>query len=225
MRESFIFYKSFYDSIKELDPKDQVLIYNAIFEHQFYGNETELNSVSKSIFKLIIPLLEANNKRYENGKKGGAPKGNQNARKNNLETTKNNQKQPKNKVMYNDNVLCIMNNELCNNVDDDIYRYVEDALGRTLNGIEYEEISKWDDNELTRYAIKQATLNGGRSIKYIQTILNSYKAKGILTVEDAIRDSNKRKKNTPEWFDKQYVYEKTDDKEAKELENLLKEFN
>ena len=73
MRDSFIFYKSFYDSIKELDPKDQVLIYNAIFEFQFYGKEVELNSVSKSIFKLIIPLLEANNKRYENGKKGGAP--------------------------------------------------------------------------------------------------------------------------------------------------------
>ena len=63
MRDSFIFYKSFYDSIKELDPKDQVLIYNAIFEFQFYGKEVELNSVSKSIFKLIIPLLEANNKR------------------------------------------------------------------------------------------------------------------------------------------------------------------
>ena len=222
MRDSFIFYKSFYDSIKELDPKDQVLIYNAIFEHQFYGNETELNSVSKSIFKLIIPLLEANNKRYENGKKGGAPKSNQYERKNKQKTTKNNPKQPKNNLMYNDNVLCIMNND---NVLSSIYDYVEEALGRTLNGIEYEEISKWDDNELTRYAIKQATLNGGHSIKYIQTILNSYKAKGILTVEDAIRDSNKRKKNTPEWFDKQYVYEKTDDKEVKELENLLKEFN
>ena len=199
MRDSFIFYKSFYDSIKELDPKDQVLIYNAIFEFQFYGKEVELNSVSKSIFKLIIPLLEANNKRYENGKKGGAPKGNQNARKyKKEETTKNNQKQPKNKVMYNDNVLCIMNNVLSSN----IYEYVEEGLGRTLNGIEYEEISKWDDNELTRYAIKQAILNGGRSVKNIQAILNSYKAKGIKTVEDAMKDSKKNKSDKPEWFDK-----------------------
>ena len=222
MRESFIFYKSFYDSIKELDPKDQVLIYNAIFEHQFYGNEVELNNVSKSIFKLIIPLLEANNKRYENGKKGGAPKGNQNARKyKQEETTKNNQKQPKNKVMYNDNVLCIMNND---NVLSSIYDYVEEALGRTLNGIEYEEISKWDDNELTRYAIKQATLNGGRSVKYIQAILNSYKAKGILTIEDAIKDNDRRQNNTPKWFDKQCAYEKTNETEIKELNELLKEF-
>ena len=36
MRESFVFYKSFYESIKELDPNDQVKIYNAIFEYEFY---------------------------------------------------------------------------------------------------------------------------------------------------------------------------------------------
>lgn len=224
MRESFIFYKSFYDSIKELDPKDQVLIYNAIFEHQFYGNEVELNNVSKSIFKLIIPLLEANNKRYENGKKGGAPKGNQNARKyKKEETTKNNPKQPKNKVMYNDNVLCIMNNDNVLSSNSGLFDYVEQCLGRTLNGVEFEIINKWDDNELTRYAIQQAMLNGGRSIKYIQTILNSYKTKGIYSVEDAMKD--KKKGNTPTWFDKDQKYEKASEEDIKELGDLLKEFN
>ena len=81
MRESCIFYKSFYDSIKELDPQDQDQIYNAIFECQFNGKEIELDGICESIFTLIIPQLKANNKRYENGKKGGAPKGNQNATK------------------------------------------------------------------------------------------------------------------------------------------------
>lgn len=223
MRESFIFYKSFYDSIKELDPKDQVLIYNAIFELQFYGKETELNSVSKSIFKLIIPLLEANNKRYENGKKGGAPKGNQNARKHKQETTKNNQKQPKNKVMYNDNVLCIMNNDNVLSSNSGLFDYVEQCLGRTLNGVEFEIINKWDDNELTRYAIQQAMLNGGRSIKYIQTILNSYKTKGIYSVEDAMKD--KKKGNTPTWFNQDQTYEKASDEEIKELQGMVKDFN
>lgn len=225
MRESFIFYKSFYDSIKELDPKDQVQIYNAIFEHQFYGSEVELNSVCKSIFKLIIPLLEANNKRYENGKKGGAPKGNQNARKHNLETTKNNQKQPKNKVMYNDNVLCIMNNDNVLSYNSGLFDYVEQCLGRTLNGVEFELISKWDDNDLTRHAIQKAMLNGGRSIKYIQTILNSYKTKGITSVDEAIKDESKRKSNMPKWFDKEIVSEEIDEKQKKELEDMIKEFN
>lgn len=113
-----------------------------------------------------------------------------------------------------------------NNVDDDIYSYVEEGLGRTLNGIEFEEISKWEDTELTRYAIKQAILNGGRSVKYIQTILNSYKAKGILSVEDAMKDENRRKKNTtPDWFNQEQDYEKATDDDIKELEEMMKDFN
>ena len=46
-RESFIFYRSFYDSIKELDLQDQVQIYNAIFSYQFEGKITELKVFAK----------------------------------------------------------------------------------------------------------------------------------------------------------------------------------
>ena len=118
MRESFIFYKSFYESIKELNPEDQVKIYDAIFTYEFYKEEIKLTGVCKSIFTLILPQLEANDKRYENGKKGGAPKNNQNATK---KQPKNNQKltkkQPNDNVNVNvnenvnDNVNVILNNK------------------------------------------------------------------------------------------------------------------
>lgn len=120
-RESFIFYKSFYNSIKELDPQDQVQIYNAIFKFQFENELVELKGIAKSIFTLIIPQLEANNKRYKNGCKGGAPKGNQNAikkqPKNNLETTK---KQPNENV--NDNVNVNDNENVNDNIKENIKR-------------------------------------------------------------------------------------------------------
>lgn len=116
------------------------------------------------------------------------------------------------------------NNINMNNTSINIYEYVEEGLGRTLNGIEYEEISKWDDNELTRYAIKKAILSGGRSIRYIQTILNSYKAKGIMSVEDAIKSEGKKNDNTPNWFNQDLGYSKADDDEIKELQDMLKEF-
>lgn len=74
MRESFIFYRSFYDGIKELDLEIQSQIYNAIMEYEFNKNEVELTGVAKAVFALIKPQLEANDKRYENGKKGGRPK-------------------------------------------------------------------------------------------------------------------------------------------------------
>ena len=90
-RQSFIFYKSFYEAIKELPSENQLEIYTAIYEKEFYNNEIELKGISKSIYTLILPQLEANNKRYENGKKGGAPKGNRNASKNNQKQSNINQ--------------------------------------------------------------------------------------------------------------------------------------
>ena len=74
MRESFIFYRSFYESIKELNEQEQYELYKAIMEYQFDDKESELKGIAKAIFTLIKPQLEANNKRYENGCKGGRPK-------------------------------------------------------------------------------------------------------------------------------------------------------
>lgn len=66
------------------------------------GEQTtgDLKPIANSIFTLIKPQLDANNKRYLNSKKGGAPKGNKNA-KNNLKTTEG---QPNVNDNVNDNV-------------------------------------------------------------------------------------------------------------------------
>ena len=96
MRESMVFYRSFYEAIQGLSKEEQADVYNAIFEYAFNEETIAENGISATILKLIIPQIDANNKKYENGKKGGAPKGNSNASKqpkttkNNLETTKNN---------------------------------------------------------------------------------------------------------------------------------------
>jgi hypothetical protein len=66
-RNSAVFYKTFYDSIKTLKEKDQIKLYSAIFEYQFYENLIELNGISKTFFMLIKPQLDANNKKYKNG--------------------------------------------------------------------------------------------------------------------------------------------------------------
>lgn len=109
MRDSFIFYKSFYESIKELDPKDQVQIYNAIFEYEFYKKIPNLKGVCKSIFTLILPQLEANDKKYENGKKGGRPK--------TKTKPKNNQNKTKLKPNVNDNDNVNVNDNENDNVN------------------------------------------------------------------------------------------------------------
>ena len=111
MRDSFIFYRDWLDGLKNLDPAMRLEILEAIVRYGLDGELSELSSTSDIVFGFIKPQLDRAAERYEqickqnreNGKKGGAPKGNQNARKteNNrvvektTETTENNRKQPK----------------------------------------------------------------------------------------------------------------------------------
>lgn len=71
-RDGFIFYRSFYEAIHELNFDDQVALFEAICEYQFNQYEPYLenfNSTTKAIWLLIKPQLDANNRRYENGLK------------------------------------------------------------------------------------------------------------------------------------------------------------
>lgn len=97
-RDSFVFYRSFYESIKELPDKQQLEIFQSIVEYGL-NNETPdgVDVVAKAIFTLIKPQLDANTKRYLNGRKGGAPRGNNNASKDNKQP-KTTKKQPKNNL-------------------------------------------------------------------------------------------------------------------------------
>jgi len=68
-RESLIFYRSFYEAIKELPLEQQWEVYNAIFEYWLDFNEIKLEWIPKIVFTLIKPQLQANRKKYLNWKK------------------------------------------------------------------------------------------------------------------------------------------------------------
>lgn len=67
-RDSFIFYRSFYEAISELSKEDQADTYNAIMQYALNQKEIQLKGISKAIFSLVKPQLDANYKKYENGK-------------------------------------------------------------------------------------------------------------------------------------------------------------
>ena len=69
-RESFIFYASFYDAIKELPNELRLEIFDAVCEFSLNGKEPELTGVARAIFTLIRPQIAANFARYEGGCKG-----------------------------------------------------------------------------------------------------------------------------------------------------------
>lgn len=91
------------------------------------------------------------------------------------------------------NIDYINNNSSSIEKRDTIYDFLEQNFGRTLNSIEIEMIREWTDNELTRYAIKQAVLNGKYNVKYINTILVNYKNNSITTVQQAQEEEKKFK--------------------------------
>ena len=79
------------------------------------------------------------------------------------------------------------NKELNNKVNDDdnIIDFLQ-KNGFVLNDILYDVVKEWEDNDLTRYAIKKAVLNNKYNINYIQKILYSYEKNNIKTVQEAI---------------------------------------
>ena len=111
-----------------------------------------------------------------------------------------------------------------------LFDYLQEN-GFTLTPIETQIVMEWEDNELTRYAIKQAVLNHAFRINYIEEILRRYKKDNIKTLQEAIsRDEKRKDKNykskeaLPEWFDKN-IETTTNEKEEKEMEQLLNEMS
>ena len=96
MTDKFTFFASYYEAIAELDDKTRLKVYDMICRYALYGEIIESeNPIEKSLFTVIKPVIDAGEKRG----RGGAPVGNQNARKttkkqpkNNLKTTQNNAK-------------------------------------------------------------------------------------------------------------------------------------
>ena len=73
-RESFVFYKSFYDAIKKIPKKYQLELYDAIAQYSLEGFEPEkLTGTASAMFTLIKPNIDSSQRKYEasvnNGKK------------------------------------------------------------------------------------------------------------------------------------------------------------
>lgn len=68
-RDSFVFYRSYYEAMSGLRDKDKLQLFNAISELSLNDNEVKLTGICNNIFAAIKPQILANSERYENGKK------------------------------------------------------------------------------------------------------------------------------------------------------------
>ena len=77
-RPYFPFYRSFRDAIAELPQETKLPIYEAIANYALDGvepNSEVLGVIGGAMWKLILPNLVVSRQKYNNGCKGGCPKG------------------------------------------------------------------------------------------------------------------------------------------------------
>jgi len=73
MRDSIVFYRSFSDAIKALPEGEQLAALWAVLDYGLDGTEPA-DGIARAIWLMSKPLIDKNNQRYENGKRGGRPK-------------------------------------------------------------------------------------------------------------------------------------------------------
>lgn len=99
-RDSMVFYRSFMEATDNLEAEQYKKTISMILHYALDGDVPELDSsLASSMFILMKPQIDANNRRFENGCKGGRPKKNQEETK-----VKPKQNQEETKQKPNDNV-------------------------------------------------------------------------------------------------------------------------
>jgi hypothetical protein len=88
MRDSFIFYRSFFEAAEDLTPEEKCAMFDAICDYALNFAEPSLEGTPKLAFRLIKPQLDANIARFNNGQKGGRPSSNKTKPKPNHNLTK-----------------------------------------------------------------------------------------------------------------------------------------
>jgi hypothetical protein len=74
-RDSFVFYRSFYEALRLMPKEVQTEVYPAIVEYALNGREPEeLSDIARAVFILVRPNIDSSVSRISNGKKG-APYG------------------------------------------------------------------------------------------------------------------------------------------------------
>ena len=191
-RESFVFYSSFYSAIITLPEEEQLIMFKAVIERALYGKEPSLKGCAKGMYDLISPQLKANERRYFNGRKGGAPVGNQNAKKttekqpeNNLKTT---EKQPNDNVNVNDNENANGNVNF-NVITPTATKHKHGTYNNVL--LTDEEYLKLQERFPTDYEEKINTLSEGIALKGYK-----YKSHYLAVIRWAMNDANKTVKKT-----------------------------
>ena len=134
-RDSFIFYRSFYDASKCLKANEKAQLFDAICSYALDEKIEQLDGTAFGMFQLVKPQLDANRKRFQNGcgkkqnesKTEAKPKQNQSKTEANVNVNKNVNEECKSQLINHNH-----KSELDSFCDEMIIS-LKEILGRKLN--------------------------------------------------------------------------------------------
>lgn len=232
MKENFLLKKAQGEIFETLEDSEAGKLIKGIFKYVITG-DSGLEGALKAAFVSIKIDIEENEKKYKercetnktNGAKGGAPKGNKNAKKE--KTTENNQTVEK--TTENN-----MNNHIHNNhLEDkkDIRGMGEEEKEETFNqesetysaglvsmtNTEYEELIGDYGKEFTDRCIEKLSNYKGSTGKEYESDYWTIKS----WVVDAVKNSMKDTTDPPKWFNKKQETNELSANEYAEMEKIL----
>lgn len=220
---SFTFYRNYYDLLDNLPTEDKRLMLEVIVDYIFRDVEPiGLVKMNLAIWNNIKIPLETSKKQALNGLKGGAPIGNQNAKKNNPKTNQKTSQSTTQKQTNNiSTFLFLISN----------FKFLEDK-GLLREKIEEWLKYKWERKEYykeTGFKSLLAKLEKATNQYGVENMLNlidecmASNYKGIIfeKLEKQTKNKSIRKEELPEWFGKDLKNKKMTKEDEEEMDDIL----
>lgn len=217
---SLTFYRSFYEAIKNLNQEQRLQLYDAIFQYQFEDKIIQFDDpILNSFWTLIQPNIDASNSKKLAGAKGGRPSS-KNKKASFSKNKKGGFQNKKASFSKNENLGYTNSKseeeeEEEEEVEEEAEADAEEKKSESISASatnktikfyldninpmptprEVEILESYENDtpeELIQYAMEKAVENKARSLGYIKAILNSWRAKGITTLEEAKEETKEK---------------------------------
>lgn len=198
-RDSVVIYRNFYEGLKGVGERSYKRIMNAVLAYALDGIEPKLNGLEYTVFLQAKTQIDANNRKFENGKQGGRPR-NQNETKEEPNNNQNETKEEPNETKVEPshaNEKCEMRNVVVSKKESkNINIFKKTNCERACARESYDELM--DDWELSKPVkdafwrfIQACTLNGHKITNdKLDGIIAEMEIRQGLSDEDKIRALN-----------------------------------